>query len=117
MQGREAQKCECLKNGFKNIKFMKKLGKNIKFILAVIFIAGSVVNGIIITLYNVDKSANLNDISKKLAETKSSINSLNESVSASDSLVNFMDKSSDSGFTDHPQVLYFSQSDSLAQLR
>jgi len=96
---------------------MKKIVKNIKFILTVVFLVGAVINGIIITLYNVDKSANLDEITKEMTETKDTLNGLNENISASDSLVNFLDKSSDSGFTDHPQVLYFSQADSLAHIR
>ena len=96
---------------------MNKTKTKVKIILTGIFLVGAIINGIIITLYNVDKSTSINEVSQEFLKTKSIINNLNEEISNSDSLTRFLEKSADSGFVENSRVLYFSQADSLAQVR
>lgn len=101
----------------RKIKNIKKNVFRLKLLVVMFLIVGSIINGIVITLYNVDKSVNLDEVSRQMNETKNNLSSLNEDISISDSLMNFLGKSEESGFSENSRVIYFSEADSIAQAR
>lgn len=89
----------------------------IKLVIAVIFLIGFIVNGVFITIYNVDKSSNIGEISGDILDLKMKNNKLTEEISLSDSLTKFVERSKNIGYVANGYVLYFNQKETVAQAR
>ena len=89
----------------------------IKLILSGFLILWSIVNGVVITIYNVDKSSNIGGISQEIKNLKLGNNAMVEEISSKDSLSDFSEKSGKMGFSDKVNIMYFGQTEPVAQIR
>ncbi len=93
-------------------KFLK-----FKIFFIILFTIGFVVDGVFITIYNVDKSSNIGIVSEDITTLKMKNNKLTEDISKMDSLTGFFDKSKREGFGIAGNILYFNSSGTVAQAR
>ena len=93
-----------------------KINKLKMFVIAMLLI-GSAINGVVITLYNVDKSVNIGQIVSDINLLSDSCNSYTEKISVADSLTRFFEKSKNYGYSESSRILYFNQPGSVAQVR
>jgi hypothetical protein len=96
---------------------MKNKMNKLKVLLTALLVIGSVVNGVIITVYNVDKSSNVGKIVSEINKLSDSCNSYTEKISVADSLSSFFEKSKIYGYEESSRILYFNQPGSVAQAR
>lgn len=96
---------------------MKNKINKLKVLIIAIFLISSVVNGVIITVYNVDKSFDVGNITTEISELSDSCNSYTEKISVADSLTRFFEKSKIFGYSESSRILYFNQPGSVAQVR
>jgi hypothetical protein len=96
---------------------MKNKINKLKIIIISLLLIGSAVNGIIITVYNVDKSSNVGGITSEINKLSDSCNSYTDKISVADSLTRFFEKSKIYGYIVSPRILYFNQPGSVAQVR
>ena len=89
----------------------------IKLVVTVILLIGFIVNGVFITIYNVDKSSNVGEISGDIFDLKMKNNKLTEEISSMDSLTKFVERSKIVGYVAGGYVLYFNQKETVAQAR
>ena len=89
----------------------------IKVFLTIGFLVGFIVNGIFITIYNVDRSANMALVSSETQEYKFKNSLLNEEILTEDSLTQFSENAEDLGFGLASNVIYLDKAETVAQVR
>ena len=96
---------------------MNEQKMRIKMFVSIFLIIISLINGVIITIYNVDKSSNIENVSEEIKKLKIQNNRLTEEISTKDSLSDFSVRSGEKGFSDNVNLMYFSQAEPVAQIR
>jgi uncharacterized transporter YbjL len=96
---------------------MRKATYKFKLFAIVILAIGIVVNGVFITLYNVDKSVNIGVVTEEMQKLMAENDKLNEKISVGDSLTNFLGQSESAGYKEGVKILYFDQAEAVAQAR
>ncbi len=96
---------------------MNKTAFKLKIFLIVLLAIGFVINGVFITLYNVDKSVNIGTVSKEMNNLMSENDRLVEKIATGDSLTDFLKRSETAGYGTNIKILYFNQAGSVAQAR
>lgn len=96
---------------------MRKLTYKFKLFAIVILAIGIVFNGVLITLYNVDKSVNIGVITDEMKNLMAENDSLTEKISVGDSLSKFLMLSESAGYKERVKILYFDQAEAVAQAR
>ncbi|KKR11769.1 MAG: hypothetical protein UT39_C0003G0038 [Candidatus Woesebacteria bacterium GW2011_GWA1_39_21] len=96
---------------------MKNNAAKVKLFLTATLLIGFVVNGVIITIYNVDKSTDTASITSQIDKLKMKNSKLTEQISQADSLTDLMRQSNEIGFQESSDILYFKQRDTIAQAR
>jgi len=96
---------------------MKNNAAKVKLFLTATLLIGFVVNGVIITIYNVDKSTDTASITSQIDKLKMKNSKLTEQISLADSLTDLMRQSNEIGFQESSDILYFKQRDTIAQAR
>ena len=96
---------------------MKNNAAKVKLFLTATLLIGFVVNGVIITIYNVDKSTDTASITSQIDKLKMKNSKLTEQISQADSLTDLMRQSNEIGFQVSSDILYFKQRDTIAQAR
>lgn len=96
---------------------MNKKTFKLKLLLIILLAVGVVVNGVFITLYNVDKSVNIGLSQKEMEKIRTNNDRMVEKISVNDSLTDFLKFSSDAGYSSDVKVLYFDSLGSVAQAR
>ena len=89
----------------------------LKMFISIFLVAISLINGVIITIYNVDKSSGIGEVSEDIMALKIQNNRLTEEISTKDSLSDFSVKSGEKGFSDDVNLMYFNQAEPVAQIR
>ncbi len=79
--------------------------------------SATIINGVLITIYNVGRSTAVNVSTFQIVEAKENCNEISEDISLKDSLTNAYNVSKEKGFTSNVNVLYFNQEEPLAQAR
>lgn len=88
-----------------------------KIFLSILLVVISLINGVVITIYNVDKSSGIGEVSEDIRQLKTQNNRLTEEISTKDSLSDFSVRSADMGFSDKVNLMYFNQAEPVAQIR
>lgn len=88
-----------------------------KLFMIIILAIGFIINGVFITLYNVDKSSGVGAVSKEVSDLMSENNKLIENISVSDSLSLFLRDSESAGYAADVKILYFNQTGTVAEAR
>lgn len=96
---------------------MNTKATKIKLILTIIFAAGFILNGIFITIYNVDRSTNIGLVSDSAEEIRYRNNKIVGKISQMDSLMRCEEESEDLGLSSAGLVLYFDTADFVASAR
>lgn len=96
---------------------MRKVTYKFKLFAIVLLAIGIVVNGVFITLYNVDKSVNIGVVTEEMQKLMADNDRLNEKISVGDSLTNFLSQSESAGYKEGVKILYFDQAEAVAQAR
>lgn len=96
---------------------MKEKIFKIKISLAAVFFIGFIINGIFITIYNVDRSVNIDEIALETKRCELEISLLNEKIITKDSLTIFSEMAQDFGFGLASKIIYLDQAETVAQVR
>ena len=96
---------------------MKEKIFKIKILLAAVFFIGFIINGIFITIYNVDRSVNIDEIALETKRCELENSLLNEKIITKDSLTAFSEIAQDFGFGLASKVIYLDQADAVAEVR
>jgi len=89
----------------------------IKVLLAAGFFVGFIVNGIFITIYNVDKSVNIDEVALETKRCELENSLLNETIITKDSLTAFSEIAQNFGFGLASKIIYLDQAETVAQVR
>ena len=96
---------------------MKEKIFKIKILLAAVFFIGFIINGIFITIYNVDRSVNIDEIALETKRCELENSLLNEKIITKDSLTAFSEIAQDFGFELASKIIYLDQAETVAQVR